>query len=216
MSVTNLREQFIHRGEGLDIFKANLSSEQRSNSTLAIWDEAARAPTTTFRDLRFVPTTRSFNRNQYPLSEYPMDDIPLTAESLPEGAAASTLQYSTFDVAKVSHYMRQITGVGFNTRVVPPKSVKLLSFTPAGPVGLVAEGFRHQRLAAPSGLSSRPTPSCRRALAVDVRLLFELVRAKLGATVLIEEPELNLHPKHKLTWPHPSSKKPGATANRWS
>ena len=31
ISVTNLEERFIHRGEGLDIFKANLSSEQRSN-----------------------------------------------------------------------------------------------------------------------------------------------------------------------------------------
>ena len=174
ISVTNLQERFIHRGEGLDIFKANLSSEQRSHPIGAICYEAARAPTTTFRDLRYVPATRSFNRNQYPLSEYPMDDIPLTAESLPEGDAASTLQYSTFDVAKVSHYMQQITGVGFNTRVVPPKSVKLLSFTPAGPVGLVAEG---------SGTNAL------------VRLLFELVRAKLGATVLIEEPELNLHPK---------------------
>ena len=174
ISVTNLQEQFIRPGEGLDIFKTNLSLEQRANPTPAIWDEAARAPTAMFRDLRIVPATRSFNRNQYPLSEYPMDDIPLTAESLPEGDAASTLQYSTFDVAKVSHYMQQITGVGFNTRVVPPKSVKLLSFTPAGPVGLVAEG---------SGTNAL------------VRLLFELVRAKLGATVLIEEPELNLHPK---------------------
>ena len=52
ISVTNLQERFIHRGEGLDIFKANLSSEQRSNPTGAIWYEAARAPTTTFRDLR--------------------------------------------------------------------------------------------------------------------------------------------------------------------
>lgn len=174
ISVTNLEERFIHRGEGLDIFKANLSSEQRSNPTGAIWYEAARAPTTTFRDLRYVPATRSFNRNQYPLSEYPMDDIPLTAESLPEGDAASTLQYSIHDVVKVSQYMEQITGVGFNTRVVPPQSVKLFSLTPAGTVGLVAEGFGTNAL---------------------VRLLFELVRAKLGATVLIEEPELNLHPK---------------------
>ena len=174
ISVTNLQERFIHRGEGLDIFKANLSSEQRSNPTGPIWYEAARAPTTTFRDLRYVPATRSFNRNQYPLSEYPMDDIPLTAESLPEGDAASTLQYSIHDVVKVSQYMEQITGVGFNTRVVPPQSVKLFSLTPAGTVGLVAEGFGTNAL---------------------VRLLFELVRAKLGATVLIEEPELNLHPK---------------------
>ena len=174
LSVTNLQQRFIHRGEGLDIFKANLSTEQRSYPIAAIWDEAAGAPTTTFRDLRYVPATRSFNRNQYPLSEYPMDDIPLTAESLPEGDAASTLQYSIHEVVRVSQYMQQITEVGFNTRVVPPRSVKLLSITPAGPVGLVAEGFGTNAL---------------------VRLLFELVRAKLGSTILIEEPELNLHPK---------------------
>jgi energy-coupling factor transporter ATP-binding protein EcfA2 len=171
---TNVSEQFVRRGEGLDIFATNFNSEQRANPTSAMWDEAARAPTATFRDLRIVPATRSFNRNQYPLSEYPMDDIPLTAESLPEGDAASTLQYSIFDVVKVSQYMQQITGVGFSIRVVPPQSVKLLSLTPAGPVGLVAEG---------SGTNAL------------VRLLFELVRAELGATILIEDPELNLHPK---------------------
>ena len=173
INVTNLQERFIRPGGGLDIYKTNLSSEQRT-ATPAIWDEAALAPTATFGDLRYVPATRSFNRNQYPLNEYPMDDIPLTAETPPEGAAASTLQYSNYDVYKVSQYMQQITEVGFSTRVVPPQSVKLLSITPAGLVGLVAEG---------SGTNAL------------VRLLFELARAKLGATVLIEEPELNLHPK---------------------
>ena len=174
ISVTNVRERFVQQGKGLDIFGTNLTSEQRANPTMAIWDEAARAPTTTFGDLRYVPATRSFNRNQYPLREYPVDDIPLDPESLPEGEAASTLQYSLLEVVKVSQYMQKITGVGFNTRVVPPQSVKLLAFTPAGPVGLVAEG---------SGTNAL------------VRLLFELVRAKLGASILIEEPELNLHPK---------------------
>ena len=174
ISVNNVGEPFVHQGKGLDIFAINLNVVQETNLNSAIWYEAARAPTTTFGDLRYVPATRSFNRNQYPLGIHAMDDIPLNSESLPEGDAASTLQYSIFEVEKVSQYMKQITGVGFNTRVVPPQSVKLLSITPAGLVGLVAEG---------SGTNAL------------VRLLFELVRAKLGSTILIEEPELNLHPK---------------------
>ena len=86
----------------------------------------------------------------------------------------TTLAYSPNYVAKVSDWMRQITEVGFKTTMVPAQSVMPVSTTVAGDIALVAEG---------SGTNSL------------VRLLFELARAANGATVLIEEPELSLHPK---------------------
>ena len=70
--------------------------------------------------------------------------------------------------------MKRITGVGFRVDTVPPQSAKPVSETLAGDFSLLAEGFGTNALA---------------------HLLFELVRTALGATVLIEEPEIHLHPR---------------------
>jgi predicted ATPase len=87
---------------------------------------------------------------------------------------ATTLAYSRSDVEKVSRLMKRVTGVGFRTDTVPPQSAKPVSESQAGVFSLVAEGFGTNTL---------------------VQLLFEMVRAVPGATVLIEEPEVHLHPK---------------------
>ena len=87
---------------------------------------------------------------------------------------ATTLAYSRPEVEKVSRLMKRVTGVGFRTDTVPPVSARPVSESPAGEFSLMAEGFGTNAL---------------------VLLLFELVRAVPGATVLIEEPEVHLHPK---------------------
>ena len=70
--------------------------------------------------------------------------------------------------------MKQVTGVGFRVDTVPPQSAKPVSESIAGDFNLSAEGFGTNAL---------------------VHLLFEVVRTAQGATVLIEEPEIHLHPK---------------------
>ena len=70
--------------------------------------------------------------------------------------------------------MKRITGVGLRVDTVPPQSAKPVSESLAGDLNLLAEGFGTNAL---------------------VHLLFEMVRGVSGATVLIEEPEIHLHPK---------------------
>ena len=93
---------------------------------------------------------------------------------LQEDNTATTLAYSRREVEKVSHLMKRITGVGFRVDTVPPQSAKPVSESLAGDLSILAEGFGTNAL---------------------VHLLFEVVRTLPGATVLIEEPEIHLHPK---------------------
>ena len=91
-----------------------------------------------------------------------------------EDDTATTLAYSRLEVERVSRLMKRITGVGFRVDTVPPQSAKPVSESVVGDLNLLAEGFGTNAL---------------------VHLLFELVRTVPEATVLIEEPEVHLHPK---------------------
>ena len=64
--------------------------------------------------------------------------------------------------------------MGLRADTVPPQSVEINAITPAGQVNIVGEGFGTNAL---------------------VLLFHQLLNAKNGATVLIEEPEIHLHPK---------------------
>ena len=127
------------------------------------------------RSLRIVPTTRGLSRRTYHLGPDSHEQITLTAGlSEQEDEVATTLGYSAPNVSRVSHWIKQVTGVEFKTDIVPPQSVKPVSITAMGEVSLTAEGFGTNAL---------------------VQLLFELARAVESATVLMEEPEIHLHPK---------------------
>ena len=128
-----------------------------------------------FRSLRIVPTTRGLSRRTYHLGPDSQEQITLTAGlSEQEDEVATTLGYSAPNVSRVSHWIKRVTGVEFKTDIVPPQSVKPVSIASIGEVSLTAEGFGTNAL---------------------VQLLFELARADDGATILMEEPEIHLHPK---------------------
>ena len=74
----------------------------------------------------------------------------------------------------MSKLLKRVTGTGLRTEIVPPQSVEVKSLTLTGPVNIVAEGFGANAL---------------------IQLLHQLIAAEKGATVLIEEPEIHLHPK---------------------
>ena len=142
---------------------------------LTLWEKAFYAPMDTIANMKIVPAARALGRGLYELGPTLSSDIS-SAGGLgkQEEELATTLEYSRREVSKVSSLMERVTGVRFRTDTVPPQSVKPVSESPAGDFSLVAEGFGTNTL---------------------VHLLFELVRAVPGATVLIEEPEVHLHPK---------------------
>ncbi len=138
-------------------------------------EEVSQALADTLEDMTMVPAARAFARQLYPLGPESAEEISgVGGLGKQEEDTATTLAYSRPVVDKVSQLMKKVTGVGFRTDTVPPQSVMPVSESPAGDVGILAEGFGANTL---------------------VQLLFEVVRAVPGATVLIEEPEVHLHPK---------------------
>ena len=91
-----------------------------------------------------------------------------------EEQLATNLAYTRFVEEYISEALKKVTGIGIRTETVPPRLVEVNSLTPSGTVNIVAEGFGSNAL---------------------IQLLHQLIIADEGATVLIEEPEIHLHPK---------------------
>ena len=159
---------------GLNSFRVR-SGMGGENPSLPLWAEISRAPAEVLAYLKMVPAARGLTRDVYELGPESLDDISsVSGLGTQEDDTATTLAYSRLEVEKVSRMMKQVTGVGFRVETVPPQSVKPVSESPAGEISLLAEGFGTNAL---------------------VHLLFEVVRTVPGATVLIEEPEIHLHPR---------------------
>ena len=152
-----------------------ISGSGDENPSSPLWKQLSQAPEETLANLKMVPPARGLTRDVYVLGPRSSADIS-GADGLgtQEDSTATTLGYSRREVERVSHLMKRITGVGFRVDTVPPVSVKPVSESLAGDFSLLAEGFGTNAL---------------------VLLLFELVRTAPGAALLIEEPEIHLHPR---------------------
>ena len=146
--------------------------EALSRSSLG---QLSQAPAVALAKLKMVPAARGLTRGVYALGPVSYDDISgAKGLGIQEDNTATTLAYSRPEVEKVSNLMKRITDVGFRVDTVPSQSAKPISESLAGDLSILAEGFGTNAL---------------------VHLLFEVVRTAPGATVLIEEPEIHLHPK---------------------
>ncbi len=151
------------------------SASGGEDPSLPLWRQLSEATGKALAELKMVPAARGLTRGVYELGPESSDDISgASGLGAQEESTATTLAYSRREVEKVSNLIRQITGVGFRVDTVPPQSAKPVSESPAGDLSLWAEGFGTNAL---------------------VQLLFETVRTAPGATVLIEEPEIHLHPR---------------------
>ena len=127
------------------------------------------------KQLRIVPAARGLGRPQYPLQTQNVEQIPPAAGlDAQEAQLASTLAYSRQIEEPLSNLLKKITGAGLRAETTPPQSVAIKSTTPHGPVNIITEGFGANAL---------------------ILLLQQLLTAENGATILIEEPEIHLHPK---------------------
>ena len=130
---------------------------------------------TTLDRLCNVPSVRGLVRPRYELGDSKFRDISLSdGLSQQEEQTASNLGYSRRLEDRLSELLKKITGTGLRAETVPPRSVEISSLAPSGPVNIVVEGFGANSL---------------------ILLLHQLLSAQKGATVLIEEPEIHLHPK---------------------
>ena len=152
-----------------------VTSGAGEDPSLPLWNQLSQVPEKTLANLKMVPAARGLTRSVYDLGPESSEDIS-GADGLgaQEDNTATTLAYSRREVERLSQLMKQITGVGFRVDTIPPQSAKPVSESLAGDLSILAEGFGTNAL---------------------VHLLFEIVRTVPGATVLIEEPEIHLHPK---------------------
>ena len=126
------------------------------------------------KKLQFVQAARGFVRPNYSLRNDSSEEISLDVGlSDLEEQLATNLVYSV-PTERLSTLVEKVTGIGLSTKMVPGRKVEIKSLTSTGAVNIVAEGFGTNAL---------------------VQLLLQLITADRGATVLIEEPEIHLHPK---------------------
>ena len=126
-------------------------------------------------NLRMVPALRGLTRPVYKLGNERVHDVSLKESiSHQEEQTATNLGYSRADLQGISPLLERVTGVRLIAETVPPQSVEIRAIAPSGPVNIVLEGFGTNAL---------------------IMLLLQLVTAAKGATVMIEEPEIHLHPK---------------------
>ena len=158
----------------INSFGVVVTSEGQYDSS-PLLAQVSQAPAKMLANLKMVPAARGLTRDVYLLGPESSDDISgASGLGAQEENTATTLAYSRTEVEKVSQLMKRITGVGVRAEMVPRQSVKPVSESLAGDLSLLAEGFGTNAL---------------------VHLLFEVVRTVPGATALIEEPEIHLHPK---------------------
>ena len=127
------------------------------------------------KTIRMVPAIRGFSAPLHQLKDNPVEDVSLTNGVMEQAAQTATnLCYSPEQVERISRLLKKVTGTGLRVDIVPSKSLEVKSLNQAGAFNIVAEGFGTNSL---------------------IMLLLQLVAAEPGATVMIEEPEIHLHPK---------------------
>lgn len=159
--------------EAASLFECYIEFSKENTTSIRAFDQSGVVPV--LKDLKMVPALRGFTQPVYKLGDALVKDVSLQSGlAQREAQTATNLDYASELEEQVSRMLKKVTGVGLQADTVPPQSVELTTASPAGPVNIVTEGFGTNSL---------------------IMLLLQLVAAAPGATVMIEEPEIHLHPK---------------------
>ena len=132
-------------------------------------------PNFVLNQLRFVNATRGLVQPRYRQEDQIVDDVSLLGGlTQQERQTATNLVYSRSLENRVSSLIEKVTGVGLRADTIPPQSIAVKAVSPVGEVNVVSEGFGTNAL---------------------ILLSLQMVSSVRGATVMIEEPEIHLHPK---------------------
>ena len=168
--------QFCGDGSGpgaASSFECNIEFSFKDTPDILIFYDSGLEPM--LKDLKVVPALRGFTQPIHKLGDDLVKDVSLQSGlAQQEAQIATNLGYDPAQLEQVSRMLKKVTGVALKAVTVPPQSVELTTASPAGPINIVAEGFGTNSL---------------------IMLLLQLVSANKGATVMIEEPEIHLHPK---------------------
>ena len=139
------------------------------------WFRAARAPGEILAGVRMTPAVRGFTRSVHTMTENEPGALSLRyGPPAMERDLASAITYSKPETERASELMRRVVGVGIRAKIVLPWSVRIVTETDRGERGINEDGSGAGTLAQP---------------------LFELARTKPHETLIIEEPEMRLHPR---------------------
>ncbi len=149
--------------------------EETPEAKLTFDSDHQQQTTETLEMLRCVPAARGLTKVSYALDDRVLEQIP-TQKGLghQEEKVPTNLAYRRDAEEALSKMLKRVTGIGLQVELIPDKQVSVRSVTPYGPINIVSEGFGANAL---------------------TQLLHQLIIAYRGATVLIEEPEIHLHPK---------------------
>lgn len=148
---------------------------EQSSTTRTLLAPDPEAAKSVIRGLKLVPAKRGFSDPAHPLRDRLVKDVSLMHRVVEqEEQIATNLCYLPEGAEQISHLLKKVTSIELKAVTVPPQSVEVRSLNKAGSFNIVAEGFGTNSL---------------------IMLLLQLVSAERGATVMIEEPEIHLHPK---------------------
>ena len=152
-----------------EAFHSNLSSVVGSDSQSSLKDFQQ-----ILDQVSFVPAVRGLVRPVHELGNKEEQISLQDGLDVLESQLATNLGYSRPMEESLSDLLIKVTGAGLRVETVPPQSVVVKSLSTTGAVNIVTEGFGTNSL---------------------ILLFHQVLAAKEGSTVLIEEPEIHLHPK---------------------
>lgn len=125
--------------------------------------------------IHLVPAIRGFDQPSFELDVEAFQDFAVAGNpSVQATRAASSLAYNRDLEEKISSWTKRITGVSITVRLVPKRRVVLESTEHKSRINVINEGFGLNQL---------------------VYLLAQIAIAPPKSLLLIEDPEIHLHPK---------------------